>query len=142
MVQFAPGQADVAQGAVVEPVKLGIDRAALQPVRTRRPIDLDIRVLIAFHAAGQPETTCLYLPGQRLSQYLFWADPSELAGRDGLAVLKSGRKIPEIKRLFAKVELIDQVELTGPTGKIIHRLELYRCQDFKGADARPARFLK
>ena len=99
--------------------------------------------LIAFYATGQPETTCLYLPGQRLSQYLFWTDPAELAGRDGLAVFKAGsRKVPELRKLFASMELIDEVELKGPLGRVLHRLELYRCLDFKGADARPARFLK
>lgn len=130
-----------------EGVGPAVDRALAQWPSGAAPFIFTTRhqlaSLIAFYAAGQPETPCLYLPGQRLSQQLFWTNPAELAGRDGLAVLMAGgRKIPELSKLFAEVKLIDQVELAGPTGQVLHRLELYCCQDFKGADSRPTRFLK
>ncbi|MEW6265505.1 MAG: glycosyltransferase family 39 protein [Thermodesulfobacteriota bacterium] len=94
--------------------------------------------LTAFYAPGQPQVEGLFLPGFRLTCYVFWTDPRKLKGRDGLAVV-DGR--PNLELLFDRVDLIREVELTGPSGAVIHRLTLYGCRGFKGRDYRPASYL-
>jgi hypothetical protein len=94
--------------------------------------------LAAFYTPGQPETHCLFLPGYRLNAYIFWTDPSTLAGRDALAVVHGK---PALGELFERFELVRELELTGPTGKVINWATLYRCYGFKGRDYRPDEYL-
>ena len=94
--------------------------------------------LVAFYTPGQPQTQGLFLPGDRLNAYVFWTDPCALKGRDGLGVVM-GR--PDLGGIFEKVSWLRPVELKGPTGKVLHRLNLVWGHAFKGRDARPAAFL-
>ncbi|MBF0528738.1 MAG: glycosyltransferase family 39 protein [Deltaproteobacteria bacterium] len=94
--------------------------------------------LAAFYTPGQPETEGLFLPDYRLNCYLFWSDPRRLRGRDGLAVVDGH---PDLSLLFEDFHLLRTLELKGPAGRVINIVSLYFCQDFKGRDFRPERFL-
>ena len=93
--------------------------------------------LAAFYTPGQPDAQCLFLPGYRLNAYVFWTNPRTLAGRDGLAVVHGK---PNLGALFERFELVRELELIGPTGKVINWATLYRCYNFKGRDFRPEEF--
>ncbi len=100
--------------------------------------------LAAFYTPGQPQTESLFVPGERLNAYLFWTDPRKLKGRNGLAVINLRnyrRPIKILKWLFERVTPVKKLDLVGPAGTIINRVGLYYCVNFKGSDARPAKFL-
>lgn len=96
--------------------------------------------LAAFYTPGQPETICLFLPGERLNSYAYWADPRKLKGKNALAVVIKGDAWLEarLKTLFDRLELLDVVDLVGASGRVINKVALYRCVNFQGRDARPA----
>jgi len=93
--------------------------------------------LAAFYTPGQPHTVGLFLPGDRLNGYVFWEDPCKFRGRDGLGVVM-GR--PDLRRFFKEVKWLRELELKGPSGKVLHRLNLVRGRGFSGCDGRPEKF--
>ena len=90
--------------------------------------------LTAYYTPGQPRVEGLFLPNSKLNSYLFWTDPAALKGRDGLGVVYGN---PPLDQLFERVTLLRALELKGPTGAVLHRLNLFRCEGFKGKDFRP-----
>jgi 4-amino-4-deoxy-L-arabinose transferase-like glycosyltransferase len=96
--------------------------------------------LAAFYTPGQPETHCLFLPDDRLNQYVLWTHPDRLEGKNGLAVVYEPLN-PRLNDLFEQVDLIQRVPVTGLSGQVIHYLALYRCINFKGYDFRPLKGL-
>ncbi len=94
--------------------------------------------LAAFYLPGQPQTECLFLPGYRLNTYVFWSDPRDFKGRDGLGVMdrRYTRGTGGIELLFESVNLIKVLELKNPAGRVINRIALYHGRHFKGRDDR------
>ncbi len=113
--------------------------------------------LAAFYAQGRPETVCLFPPGERFNQYIYWSDPAELKGRDGLGVIKLSRGGGtkrlfwagldfdlepvsyyrfQLAGLFQEVDRGEVRDLAGPDGKNINRVVLFRCINFRGVDRR------
>jgi 4-amino-4-deoxy-L-arabinose transferase-like glycosyltransferase len=93
--------------------------------------------LAAFYTPGQPRVWGLFQPGARLNSFAFWGDPCELKGKDGLGVV-IGR--PALQAMFREVEILRNIELKGPTGKVLHRLNLVRGRRFRGCDSRPVKY--
>ncbi len=95
-----------------------------------------LAALTAFYTPGRPRVAGLFLPGDKPSAYYTITDPALLKGRDGLAVVY-GR--PALEKLFRRVGPVRTIELKGPAGRVLHRVNLIRCRGFKGRDFRPPR---
>jgi undecaprenyl-diphosphatase len=97
-------------------------------------LNYQLASLPQFYIPGQPPAACLFLPKSKPNAYLFWPGSEALKGREGLAVVYG---TPPLGKLFQKAELIKKLSIKGPSGAVIHNINLYRCQDFKGRDFRP-----
>jgi undecaprenyl-diphosphatase len=93
--------------------------------------------LMAYYTPGQPRVEGLFTQGSRLNVYAFWTDPCRLKGRDGLGVVIGE---PDLGGMFREVERLRRLELTGPTGQVLHRVNLVWGKGFSGCDARPPEF--
>jgi undecaprenyl-diphosphatase len=93
--------------------------------------------LTAYYTPGQPRVEGLFTRGSRLNAFAFWTDPCKLKGRDGLGVVIGE---PRWEGMFREVKHLRRLELRGPTGKVMHRLNLVWGEDFTGCDGRPPEF--
>ncbi len=138
-----------------------LDQALADWPEAKRPFIFSTRYqmasLAAFYAQGQPETVCLFPHPERLNQYIYWSDPKELRGRDGLGAIKLARATEsknllwagtifeleqtqyyrfQLYALFEEVGPGRVVELHGPGGRVINRAVVFRCRGFLGIDER------
>ena len=111
--------------------------AAVGPAALIMTQDYMTAAELAFYVPGQPRTyvagTCFTgLDREPFSQYDIWPDRSlarpELRGRDFLYV---GAMKPELRRAFAHVRRLDDVEVRR-RGLLVRRLETWACRDFAG----------
>lgn len=95
--------------------------------------------LAAFYTPGQPETACIFLPGDRLNCYLPWTDPRKLKGKTGLAVTHGTP--PRVGLYFEECKLLRTIPIISSSGDVAGCVNLYKCTNFKGMDARPVEYL-